>query len=309
VDGVCAALAEKGFTVLSYSRRGVDAPAFEETRRRWLSPARSFRLLGAITGGTRKAVANDQGRFWEEERQQDLRFILSALPSPLNSRNSIFLAGYGAGGAAVTTLGGDRSFMARNPGIQGLISIEGPVLSVLQKESPPQYTLSREETGWVRYIWGNFIAALAKLSPKKITGIDRGSLKTPLAPALYLVSSRVTDSEYREGRYGTILESFRTGPAPALMAAVPGASPLDYSDLPVKYPLLTFFVRGEGKPIWTGQDYQRNTAALIANFAALVLNGEGSIERTALDQGITVETNRAWNLGNAGYILRADVHD
>jgi dienelactone hydrolase len=305
IDGVCAALVEKGFTVLSYSRRGVDAPAFDETgRRHWLSPGRAFRLLRALAGGTRTAAANAHGRFWEEERMRDLRFILSALPSQAAGRDSVFLAGYGAGGAAVTSLGSDRIFMARNPGIRGIISIEGPVLSALAGESPRQYTLTREETGAFRYIWGNFTALLARLGPAKITGIDKGSLKTPLTPALYLVSYRVTDSRRREDRYGTILESFRSGSAPAVLTAVPGASPIDYSDLPLKYPLLKLFIRREGKPVWSGENYRRNTAALIANFAILVLNGETGITRSALERDITVETNRAWNLGNAGYILR-----
>jgi dienelactone hydrolase len=313
VDDVCAALAEKGFTVLAYSRRGVDAPAFDETgRRRWLSPARSIRLLQAIANGTRTAAANARGRFWEEERGRDLRFLLSALQRnpdmlsllpPDTARNRIFLVGYGAGGAAVTVLGGDLDFMARNPAIQGLISIEGPVLSILQKESPRQYTLSQKETGWVPYIRGHFTAALANLGPVKITGIESGSLKAPAVPVLYIVSDRVMKAKYRDGRYSTIVESFRIGPTPALIAAVPGASPLDYSDLPVKYPLLKFLIPGEGKPVWAGEEYPRNTAALIANFAVLVLAGKGNIARTVLSGDISVEVNRTWNLGNAGYIL------
>jgi hypothetical protein len=313
VDGVCATLAEKGFAVLTYSRRGLDAPAFDETgRRRLLSPDRAVRLMRAIVNGTRTAAANAQGRFWEEERSRDLGFLLSAvqrdpdmlsLLPPDTARNRIFLAGYGAGGAAVTILGGDPDFMARNPGIQGLISIEGPVLSALQTEPPRQYTLAREETGWVRYIRGHFTAALANLGSAKIAGIASGSLKAPVAPVLYIVSDRVMKAKHRDDRYSTILESFRTGPAPALIAAVPGASPLDYSDLPVKHPLLKFLVRGEGNPAWAGEEYPRNTAALIANFAALVSEGKGTITRTVLNGNVSVEANRVWNLGNTGYIL------
>jgi hypothetical protein len=207
----------------------------------------------------------------------------------------------------VTILAGDRDFMAGNRSIQGVISIEGPVLSALQGEEPGQFTLSRQEAGWVRYIGGNITAALAKLRPMKIAGMESGKLSAtpvaPLAPILYLVSDWVTNPKYRESRYGTILEYFRTGQAPALLAAVPGASPLDYSDLPVKHPLLKFLIRGEEKALWTGKEYPENTAGLIANFASLLTKDRWSVKRTVLSRDIAIETNRAWNLGNAGYIL------
>jgi hypothetical protein len=316
VDGVCRALAEGGFTVLTYSRRGFDSPAVDGTgKRRGISPAKNFRLLRAMIRGDKSAAANAVGRTLEDERGKDIGFLLGSIRKngavrdlllPGTDLDCIFLTGYGAGAAALTVLSGDPAFVGTNPAIKGIIAVEGPILSALEKD-PGKTAETEEDANWFRLLWTDLSGRIAGLGPKKITGM--AALPRPGIPTLFILSDRVLNSRDQAGRYRTILGSFRSARAPALLAAVPGAGPLDYSDSPKKYPLLRLFFPGNGEPIWREEDYIPGTAALMANFAAALLapvNGDRRISpprRTRLNGNIQVDANRAWNSPDPGYIL------
>jgi hypothetical protein len=110
----------------------------------------------------------------------------------------------------------------------------------------------------------------------------------------------------------SVLASFQMGTQPAALAMVPGAGPLDYSDVPEKYPLLSLLFSGDTAPVWAREDYLGGTASLILNFAAAVEQpvsgrpdtaGHEPLTRTVLDRTISIDTNRAWNLTAPEYIL------
>jgi hypothetical protein len=86
----------------------------------------------------------------------------------------------------------------------------------------------------------------------------------------------------RTGRYETVLRTLGASRAPALLAAVPGAGPFDYSDSPRIYPVYSFLFRGEeGAPPEGGPEL---AAALITNFAAN-MPGTGALRAAPLAGG------------------------
>jgi dienelactone hydrolase len=308
VDRLCGALARRGFTVLAYSRQGIDAPALRpDGKRRLLSPLRGLRRFRAMFQGTRWAAANAIGRGLEEERKQDLAFLLSSLqnrggltellPGNDTDRNLIFVAGYGAGGAAAVLLASETGFAERNPAVRGIIGLESPILSMLGQGAAKRAATSRGQSGWFFLVdLGEKIAALA---PKRIRGFDR--IPQPELPVLFILSDRALSYSPRR-EYLSVLETYRRAAVPAALVMVPGAGPLDYSDVPEKYPLLSRLFPGEAKPLWAGEEYPGGTASLIANFCATLVENR-AVPRMPLDSALHVEVNGAWNFAAPGYIL------
>jgi hypothetical protein len=317
VDRLCGELSRKGFTTLAYSRRGVDAPAIQTNgRKRLLSPARSLRLLRAVLQGTRWTAANALGCALEEERKQDLAFLLASLQNRRDGalrktvetllgddtdRSVVFIAGYGAGGAAAASLSAEPGFAARNPSVRGIIGLESPILSALEQEPPRSPQTSRSQGGAL----GSFLAALgdkiAGWGPKRVRGLGR--IPHPEVPVLFILSDRALSYSWRqEQRYLSVMETYRRAVNPAALVMVSGAGPLDYSDVPEKYPLLSRLLSGNAAPLWAREEYLGGTAALIANFSAALVK-TGAVKRTPLDRTIHVNANGAWNLGAATYIL------
>jgi hypothetical protein len=142
---------------------------------------------------------------------------------------------------------------------------------------------------------------IAGLGPKKVRGLGR--IPQPEVPFLCILSDRALSySRSRQERYLSILEAYRGAVKPAALVMVPGAGPLDYSDVPEKYPLLSRLFPGDAPPLWTGEEYAGGTASLIGNFSAALLE-RGALPRTLLNSAIRVEVNRAWNFTAPGYIL------
>jgi hypothetical protein len=313
VDRLCEELSRRGFTTLAYSRRGLDAPAVQTNgKRRLLSPARSLGLLRAMLQGTRWASANALGRGLEEERKQDLAFLLASLRNPGGAglreilpedtdRSLVFIAGYGAGGAAAVRLGAEPGFGALNPAVRGIIGLESPILSVLEQEPAQRAAAKQGQSGRLQIFLMDLGAKIAGLGPKRVRGFGR--IPQPEVPVLFIISDRGLSSSWRrQQRYESVLETYRRAVKPAALVMASGAGPLDYSDVPEKYPLLSRLFPGEAAPLWDREEWPGGTAALIANFCA-ALPGVGGISRTPLGSAIRVEVNGAWNFAAPGCIL------
>jgi hypothetical protein len=323
VDRFCGALRERGLTVMTYSRRGFDDPALDgEGRKFGLPVGRRFRLFRAISRGTIMERANAAGRSLEEGRQQDVEFLLAQLRNRREDLRSalegtttdhIFLAGYGAGGAALLLLGGTPDFTARYPAVRGIIAVESPVLSVLRGEERPAAAIP-QDAGWFLSLWGGLRGWAAEFRPKRINAMT--APPDPRVPALFLVSGWALNPRLRDNRYGTVFRIFEEATGPAVLAAVPGSRPQDYSDVPLKYPLFSARLPGGGTP--PQSDYFiRRVSALMSNFAALVLEKMTPAEsvrgspgnRTAIppkilfDDTIHIETGGTWNYTKKEYIL------
>jgi hypothetical protein len=330
-DAVCVRLLEKGFTVLSYSRPGFDSPALDASGAyKRLGLPGLFRLGNALCRGLGDMAANEDGRELEEGRRRDVEFLLAELAQNKTLRDAllsadkscVFLAGYGAGGAALTGLCSSPEFTARFGQVKGLIAVESPLYSSVEGDPPPPVPLPSKNP-LVVFFRGieHFFRGLA---PRKVTGI--GSVPRPELPVLFIVSDRAFQE--RAGRYQSILKTSESARGPALTAALSGAGPFDYSDSPRVYPVYSFLFRGE-KTERAKADYPRVTAALMANFAAFIMEsadpaypsesanpaasanpadgrginlGASPPEKTALAD-IRLETGGVWNLPDSRFIL------
>lgn len=333
IDQVCGELRDRGFTVLTYSRRNFDFPARDDAGRRFgLPAARRFQLLQALTQGLTYQKANAAGRVLEDGRRQDIFFLLGAIRQQDEFRREllgdadgdcIFLAGYGAGGAALLQIAGSPGFTRQYPAVKGLAAVESPILSALREpDQPPPSPLRLE--GWFRSLSQAIRTRTAELGPRKLSGA--AELPAPGVPALLLLSDRALNTRHRETRYATLIPLLQEMKEPAILAAVRGAGPLDYSDVPRKYPLYRVLFPGTGKLHAAGGRLRPSggrlrpsagfetaggglmSAALIANFAAVILErGETSVRiplRADLSQeGIMLEAGRAWNFSTTGSIL------
>jgi len=307
-EGVCLALRDRGFTVLAYSRPGFDSPAFDGDGQ----PVRLHfsglsRLISASTRGLKDTGANAKGRELEEGRRRDTELLLREIAQNRTlqdklgpGRSTVFLAGYGAGGAALAFLTGEDDFAQRYPQVKGIITVEAPLLGSLEGDIPlPPAPLPDDSADALfRQIKDFFV----QLLPKKITRID--TIPRPVLPALFIVSDRVIQD--RSSRYETVLRSLAASRNMALLAAVPGAGPFDYSDSPRYFPVLSV--------LFPGASYKKGqaagpeiTAALITNFAVLVLSGhpdESLLATTPLNGDIYLETGGVWNIPNSRAILQ-----
>ena len=300
-DEVCAALRDRGFTVVSFSRVNFDSPFFDQNG----IPVRLnipglYRLGNALIQGYRYVGANAGGRELEEIRKQDTLYILSELSENRTlidllghiDKNIIFMAGYGAGGAALTVLAGQDNFSAVYPNVRGIISIEAPLLSSLEGDPLPPPAVSPSDPFNALYQQAEEFAR--SFVPRRITHITE--TPGPNLPAFFILSDRVINE--RGGRYATILRTMAGSQNAALLAAYPGAGPFDYSSSPKQYPLISFLFRGmqpaEKDLLPEKEDWPELTASLITNFAVLIL--ENTAPDTEIPENAVAGPDSAENL-------------
>jgi hypothetical protein len=309
-DGLCEALAERGFTVISYSRRGLDSPAFGD--RVYPAPVQDrAALLEILALGTWSAGAAARGKALETARKEDIGFLLSAieageLQNRLPPADCLFITGYGAGGAALTGLSADPKFTAAHPLLRGIILVESPILSALEGEASSSGAGQGEH--WIGVLWRTLKNGITGFRESKTIRVS--APPRPAVPAFFLVSDRVQNPRDRDGRYATILRAFHGAVRPSILAAVPGAGPLDYSDSLEKYPCYRVLFPGTGRRTWKNRDFAGNSASLMTNFAVLVLTAAGeegsarSLSRRPVPGGdLYIESGGTWNLPERDYIL------
>ena len=279
VDQVAAELRDRGFTVLTGDRAGAN-------------PANFFRSFNAFLSGTRSARANARGRELEEARKADVRFFLSWIRQnphidggtrlfDIASADTIFFAGYGAAGSALILMEDVLSMEANN--IRGLIAIESPLWSLFRDGSPQPLELAPgtpaaviyyedfpSDAGWFGSIWRGLGRRVSALGPQRITGV--GQVPQLSTPILFLASDQIREREHQSGRYRALLETFRSAENLAVLASADGAGPLDYSDFPVRYPLISALFPGQTDfPLRHSFQAAEDTAVVITNFAGGIL--------------------------------------
>jgi hypothetical protein len=312
VDRLCTELAKRGLTVLTWSRRGLDTPAINGEGKIFHRGIKNrLRLFRLMKSGRRLVKANAAGRDLEEQRKQDILLMLSWIREnrrsgtlPWESAGGekagpeiLFLAGYAEGGSALAALAASPDFIRDNPGIRGLILIESPFWSSYEGEKPREEALPESPLGRLRLMVSRRLNAL---KPEKIAGI--AEVPEPGYPLLILVSDSALESPMRQDRYYPLFQMIQNTRVPLVLAAVDGAGPLDYSDYPEKFPLLSALNPGKKKPAWSDADFVPGTASLMANFAALLANPEAPPALFPLPGPVHTET-RGWNLPSPGYIL------
>jgi hypothetical protein len=308
VDRLCARLAERGVIVLTWSRRGLDSPAIDGEGRIFHRGVKNrLRFLRLSKSGRTLVKANAIGRGLEEQRREDILFILSWLretrlsgagPWENADPDALFLAGYAEGGSALANLAGSPEFVRDNPGIRGIILIESPFWSSYEGETPKEEPLP--DSSWFRRFRAMVSRRINAMKPEKIAGTRE--VPGPRYPLLILVSDRALEPPLRELYYYPLFQMIQHTGAPLILAAVDGAGPLDYSDYPEKFPLLSALNPGKKKPSWSNEDFVPGVALLMANFVLLLANPEAPPPLFPLPGAVHTES-RGWNLPDPGYIL------
>lgn len=293
IEETIGELRNNGFTVLSY------------TKLRRTASIEWFRYIRAYISGAVSAGANAAGRAIEEERKQDALFLLSwvrrnpGIPGMLQrppsgkgnlfdiaSVDAIFFAGYDAGGSAVILL--ENSFPA-DIKIRGLIAIESPLWSAYREEAGVIPDIPAD-AGWFDSVKFGLNRWFLEIKPKKIAGLE-GIPKLSI-PVLFLVSDRKREPKYSR-RYLALNEYFKAAQGSAVISSVDGAGPLDYSDFPVRYPIITTVLRGFRKSAWNNTELPSVTASIIADFAASAMgagsDSEYAFKNTPLKGGIQID--------------------
>jgi hypothetical protein len=330
IDRVCGELRDAGFTAVTYSRRGFDSPAVgPEGKMYALSPNKRSLLFKAESRGRAAAAANAIGRSLEEGRRRDIVFLLGLLrrnrPQAVSGAHeaalwaalgetdlsAAFLAGYDMGGAALLELSGSPDFAARYPAVKGIVAVESSLFSVLTEEETPEPPPPHDN--WFIALWSGIRGRMAALRSRKITGI--GEVPRPGVPVCFILSDKVKEPRHREGRYAAVLKAFHGAKGPAILVAAAGAGPLDYSDIPEKFPVYPVLSPGGGTPppgLSRGTHGPGETAALMTNFAAAVLESAAAPDETERavpvrkplpSRNFHIEVNAAWNSLKKGSIL------
>ncbi|MDR1585840.1 MAG: hypothetical protein LBS57_00140 [Treponema sp.] len=342
VDGICAKLRDRGFTVISYFRRGILPPAPGQGdgmpfpalvgASGPVSPGALYRRWKAFRQGTILKKANEQGQALEREQRQDLEFVIAQLrrisaAAPENGRllsppeRPLVLAGFGASGSALVSLAESPDFASRFGNIPGIIAVESRLWSAYRSD-PPVFSPAQENASWFLRFRTGAANWFAGLRARRTSGF--GHLPSPSVPVLYLVS----DPAPEEGPmpqsfdpYGAVFEALRNSSGPAALAALEGAGPLDYCDYPLSHPLYSFLFPGRNRKAKSANP-QEDAVSLIGNFTAMLLEEERAAAlrrqaetaaareaprpfipaRQSLGAGVRIET-RSWNLPDLRYIL------
>jgi hypothetical protein len=298
VDALCASLADRGFAVISYSRRGFDS----------LAPAKLYRMWQSFRNGAVSKKANDFGRALETGRREDLEFILphirrnSAALVPGADPETLIVAGFGAGGAAAAYAAADPVFIAQNKQLRAIASVESGFWSVYRAEERSLRPAPAPGEGLVGGVTNWFSKAriavqnwFVGLKPLKMAG--PGTVPRPNVPALYLVSDRALEPKAAQKRYAAAFDLLqKAAPAPAALIALKGAGPLDYTDYPAEYPLYSALFPGQGeKAGLRGEDFIADTASVITGFAAAVLKAPlAAVLRKGATRADYHLSRRAW---------------
>ena len=302
-DQISGELRDRGFTVLSYSRRGFDSPAVYLSKRHGINPFEWYRRFSAFFRGNVSARANARGRALEEAREEDILTLLSWIRGnprledgtalfSIASRDAVFLAGYDAGGSALLLTSNSPSASSGQIKIRGVIVIESYLWSLCQEENPGLPVLP-PEADWLTSVQHGLNRWYLEMKQKKITGLAQ--IPRPTVPLLFLISDRGREAD---GRYLAVHKTFEASRGPAVFISADGSGPFDYSDFPARYPLLTAIFRGRNKSAWNSPDAPAGTAEIIAAFAAMILKNEIKtglpFENTVFPTGIFIAPNSEW---------------
>jgi len=288
VELISERLRDKGFTVVTYSRKDYDAVFIDENGRRRASPAK---LLGHWRVFRRAAVfatANERGRELEAERRSDLEFLLPQLPALLGVAGQddlppILFVGYGAGGSALAYMAGESQFAERHSNALGVVAVESRLWSSYQEI--PRTIEPLTATGMLPRLLTNIGNWFDERRRSRVS--PTGPLPEPGLPVLYVVSGRALDTSRRQNAYQAVFHALRSGYGPVALAAIESAGPLDYQDFPLTQPMLSFFFSAGSRGAGRSADPIGDTAGIIGNFASYLL--ERKQEAGDLDETEEIE--------------------
>jgi hypothetical protein len=284
VDLVCTELQGKGYTVVSYSRKGYDAILIDENgRKRLSSPVKLLTYWRVLTRAANFSSANERGKALEAERRLDIIFLLSRLPSLLDDAKNdnvppLLLVGYGAGGSALAYLVGESNFTSRYNNILGVVAIESRLWPSYLPD-PRSVPEIPDDTGIARRYLAHVVNFVNDLRPLQVS--RTGPLPNTDFPLLYVVSGIAMDPHKEQKSYQAIFDHIRSVPGPVALAAIEGAGLLDYQDFPLLHPISSFLLPGlEGAQ--KSENPIGDTASIIGNFGSFLIERAGQEGKTSV---------------------------
>jgi hypothetical protein len=264
VEDICFVFKEMGYKVLAFSR-----PYFDNTAVSGNGEAVELPILQKIKRYTQtiNGIGNinmaQSQRHDIAEREADIRFLLSALKTDsllqaiVPYYESVFLLGYGAGGAASVGLSGNRDFLRGNPAVKAVAAIESVVLcDFFEREYEPGDNLLQ-----------NIGNAFRRFFHKPIPRLK--NIPHPEIPVLF-VAGDGAQAKNSYNRYMAVVQTMLESEAPFLFASVNGIHAIDFSTFARKYPVLPLFLKGKKEGLWSRENAIANTARYIAAFFSLV---------------------------------------
>jgi hypothetical protein len=266
VDKICAAISGNGFITAVFMPKN---HTFAETA------AETAERAWTMTAGTVFEGANHTGRLWEESRSADIRFIFANLDGVLGTDAAgnaevppIFALGYGAGGAALVYAASDPTFVEEYPALSGIITVESRLWSLFfhKDAAPPVFSA---DDSWFRKTRLRVTETVKNIFPHRLNGVSPAPRL--LKPALFLTEYGITRGNSRDGMYAALLKTLHASDAPVLLLAARGVQVFDYTDYPAVQPLYSALAGGAGARFTGRNERVIDTARLVADFAAGVL--------------------------------------
>ena len=268
VDLVCESLNEKGFTVVTYFRKGYDTPLINENGKKHpASPGKLLSYRRVFTRAAKFASFNERGKVLEKMRRADVEFLLSYLPELADPLPPVLLAGYSAGGSALAYFVGEKNFILRHGNVLGAVAVESRLWSAYLPE--PKKLFPSPAPNWIiPRIQAELNYRFDKIKRSRVE--RTGPLPKAQLPVLYLVSGNALD--FKKGRhpYRAVFDTLDSGSGPIALAAVESAGPLDYQDFPLTRPVYSFFHPGM-KNARKSKNPVEDTAGIIGNYATYLL--------------------------------------
>jgi len=282
VELLCSELENKGYTVVTYSRKDFDFPFVEENGRNLSLLAKLPGYLYASLMGTRFTSANNRGKAMEAERLSDIEILLPRINDLINSETEndelppALLVGYGAGGSALVYLNANSEF-AFNNNVLGILAVESRLWSSYQTELPAASGYSSTRGFPIRFLV-DIIDRISDLFPKTLKRVK--SLPSANLPVLYLVSGRALnypslDYGGWKNPYQAIFDTERLASGPIAIAIIEEAGPLDYQDFPLTHPIYSFALPG----LKDTTNFISDTASIIGNFASRLIERSAGTEQ------------------------------
>jgi hypothetical protein len=270
---ICSELENKGYTVVTYSRKDFDLPFIDENGKKHFSMLLQMPgYLYASLMGARFASANDRGKAMEAERRADIEYLLPRIYGLTGETDyePILLAGYGAGGSALAYLNENGGFGSNN-NVLGIIAVESRLWSSYETEASAVYKDSSTR-GFSYRILTEVVDRLTNLLPKTLKR-TKALLPSANLPVLYLISGKALNYplvDYGKGKnpYQAIFDTGRFASGPIAIAAIKDSGPLDYQDFPLTHPVYSFSLPGQ---LNDAVNAISDTASIIGNFASLLI--------------------------------------
>jgi dienelactone hydrolase len=263
LDLVCAELSNQGNIVVSYSHKGMDIPAYMYNKKIYLPPVH---ILFNVWETYRKAIVyqkeNETARMLEAERKNDIISVMSYIEKRWPKRKKVII-GYGMGGSAAVYLSADDAFVSKHPKLCGVLAIESRLYSSFYGERQPEkymepilpFEFAQRIENW-----------LVKKKPVKINALhDAPQLKVPVQ-FVFSASNETLDMYLNP--YAIVQKTAAENDKTAVMRNYKDIHPVDWTDIPVKYPFIRFLAAGTQISAWKNSESISNTAKMFHQFIA-----------------------------------------